>query len=174
MNCNHKHPRCAGITQSWQEHWIPQGTALTAVLCSKMCTITCYSHKVAMAAAVVGKSCPCTTAVFGLHHSKASGKDPQCPAGGKQVCSGTGRGSPGQWGCVALVILGALEILYGIMALAPVSQDAAAGTAVLEQGIAAFTFGIAAPPKKTRGHAENWRQIFWIFWVPDLRSNPVG
>lgn len=102
-----------------------------------------------------GVSCPRPPAVFGLHHSKASGQDPQRPAGGKQVCSSSGRGSPRQWGHIAPVVLGALEIQYGITASASVSGAVAARTAGLEQGMAAFTFGIAPPPKKTRRQAEN-------------------
>lgn len=96
-----------------------------------MCTITGCSHNLAIAAAVVGESCPRSPDVFRLHPSKASGKDPGCPAGGKEGCSSSGRGSLGQREHIALDVLGALGTQDGLRASAAVSQDAAEGTAAL-------------------------------------------
>lgn len=96
-----------------------------------MCTISGYSHNLAIAAAVVGESCPRSPAVFRLHPSKASGTDPRCPAGGKEGRGSSGRGSLGQQGHIALDILGALGIQDGLTASVAVSQDVAEGTAAL-------------------------------------------
>jgi len=109
----------------------------------------------ATAAAVVGEPCPRTPATFELQHLKASVKDGQSPAGGKQECSSPGRGGPGRWRCIAPDNLGALGIQHRITASAGVSQGTAARTAAPGQRVSAFTFSIAAPPKTTRGQAEN-------------------
>lgn len=178
MNGSCEHPRCAGTTLSWEEHQIPPGTALTAILCWKICTVSCCSLNVAMAAAVVGKSYPRTPAVFGCIIQRL--QDPSVLQARSKYAAPQAEAAWGS-GDALLWTSWELWIPYVITASAAVTQDAAACTAALEQGIAAFTCGIALLPNRaldtkclhqaTRGHTENWRQTSW---VPHLHSNPAG